>query len=283
VSGERWLRSSSLLTGILDEYFKGPGAVEKTYYGYVALYNGFTGYRKIELNQGVAHVYLKGLCTASGQDFTIADLLMLNLKQFPQVQFVKIYDQFDQTRSPQGANDSEPLCLDPSFTPSPTITPTLTSTVTPSRTPVPTNTRWPTATPPYTRLNVYFVNERRLLAGTPPFEVAATRWARSNLSFPQFILDEYFKGPGFTERYTYRWIAIYNGFTGYSKLEISNGIARVYLSGTCERGTSTYTIADALKANLKQFDFIQFVKIYDENGQTQTPDGPSDSIPACLQ
>jgi hypothetical protein len=35
--------------------------------------------------------------------------------------------------------------------------------------------------------------------------------------------------------------------------------------------------------NLKQFPEIQFVKIYDENGMTQSPEGSNDSIPACLQ
>jgi hypothetical protein len=59
-----------VLTTVLDEYFKGPGAYEKTYYGYVGLYNGFTGYSRFELRDGVAHVYLSGACQAGASDYT---------------------------------------------------------------------------------------------------------------------------------------------------------------------------------------------------------------------
>ena len=97
------------------------------------------------------------------------------------------------------------------------------------------------------------------------------------------LLDEYFKGPGATERFTYGWIGLYNGFTGYSKFEFTNGIANIYLKGTCDRAGATYTIANLLTYNFKQFPEVKFVKIYDENGSTQDPSGLIDSIPACLQ
>lgn len=100
---------------------------------------------------------------------------------------------------------------------------------------------------------------------------------------PQSALDEYFKGPGSTERFIYGWIALYNGFTGYSRLEIADGVARVYLVGTCTSEGRDFTIANLLTSTLKQFPEIQFVKIYDENGITRDPNGLSDSIPACLQ
>jgi len=112
--------------------------------------------------------------------------------------------------------------------------------------------------------------------------VNGVRWARSNM-LPQSALNEYFKGPGSTERFIYGWIPIYNGFTGYSKLDITNGVARVHLVGTCAPEGRDFTIANLIMLNLKQFPDIQFVKIYDENGMTQDPDGLSDSIPACLQ
>ena len=115
-------------------------------------------------------------------------------------------------------------------------------------------------------------------------EVIGKRWVSSSADFPKFILNEYFRGPGYTEKYTYGWIAIYSGATGYSKLDIADGIARVYLTGKCDSKGSTFTIAQPLKDNLKQFSsIIQYVKIYDENGTTQDPDGQSDSIPACLE
>jgi Fe-S cluster biogenesis protein NfuA len=284
----------------LKEYFKGPGATERSS-GYSALYNGFSGYSSLEVANGVARLFLSGACSPSGKDFTIADLINLNLKQFSNIQSVKIYDQFGQTQNPDGPGDSEPICLDPSFTvtatpsrtPTASRTPTNTRTPTPTRTP--TNTRTPTrtptasrtptvtrtppntVTPTYTKLNIYFVHKSTLEL------VTGTRWTVSSANFPKFILDEYFKGPGLTEKNQFGWIAIYSGATGYSKLEITDGIARVYLKGKCDSLGSTFTIATPLNANLKQFSYIQFVKIYDENGTTQDPDGQSDSIPACLE
>lgn len=125
------------------------------------------------------------------------------------------------------------------------------------------------------------VNKFRYENNLPPFVVTGDRWARTN-ALPQTALDEYFKGPGATERFSFGWIALYNGFTGYSRLEIRDGVAHVFLEGTCTPDGRDFNIADLITLNLKQFSDIQFVKIYDENGQTQTPDGLSDSIPACL-
>ena len=177
-------------------------------------------------------------------------------------------------------------------TPTPTITPSRTRTFTPTRTPTrtptvtrtPTSTRIriPTATPAYKLIKVYFVNKFRYTNDIPPFEVNGVRWAHSNI-LPQSALNEYFKGPGATEKYTYGWIALYNGFTGYSKLEIRDGVAHVFLTGMCTPEGRDFTIANLIILNLKQFPEIQFVKVYDENGTTQDPNGLSDSIPACLQ
>ena len=282
VSGVRWARTNAMPRTALNEYFKGPGSTEKFSYGYIGIYNGFTGYSKFEVIDGVAHVYLKGACLSEGRTFNIADLINLNLKQFPEIRFVKVYDVAGQTQNPTGLSDSEPICLSPSYTPPPTITVTPSPTRTPTKTLAPTSTRPPTATPLYVKVNVYFVSKSLYEANTPPFEVPGVRWARTNNIVPT-VLTEYFKGPGATEKYTYRWIALYNGFTGYSKFEFANGVASVYLKGTCDRAGATYTIADLLTYNLKQFSEIKFVKIYDENGITQDPTGLSDSIPACLR
>lgn len=176
----------------------------------------------------------------------------------------------------------------PTASRTPTRTRTSTFTVTPSRTRTPTrtitptHTRRPTVTPQYRLIDVYFVNRLRYEANVPPFVVTGDRWARSNM-LPQTALNEYFKGPGSTERFSFGWIALYNGFTGYSKLAIRDGVAHVYLTGTCTPDDREFNIADLVTLNLKQFPEIRFVKIYDENGTTQNPDGLSDSIPACLQ
>ena len=282
VKGRRWARSNMLPQSALNEYFKGPGATERFTFGWIALYNGFTGYSRLEIRDGVAHVFLTGVCAPDGRTFNIADLITLNLKQFPEIRFVKIYDQNGQTQNPLGLSDSEPFCLSEFFTPSPTMTLTPTPTRTPTRTPTATHTRRPTATLSFVKVKVYFVNRARYNANTPPFEVAGERWVRTN-NVPGNVLDEYFKGPGATERFTFGWIALYNGFTGYSRLEVRDGVAYVFLEGTCMPDGRDFNIADLIMLNLKQFPEIRFVKIYDENGTTQTPDGLSDSIPACLQ
>ena len=96
-------------------------------------------------------------------------------------------------------------------------------------------------------------------------------------------MTEYFKGPGATEYYSYGWRAIYDGFTGYSKIEFSGDTARVYLIGPCAPARTDFTIANLMTLNLKQFPTVRFVKIFDENGATEFPDGAVDSIPICLK
>lgn len=74
-----------------------------------------------------------------------------------------------------------------------------------------------------------------------------------------------------------------NGVTGFSNLGISEGIARVTLTGTCNTRGQTPTIADEIRPTLKQFPSVQWVKIYGPDGQTSHPTGNSDSLPECLQ
>jgi hypothetical protein len=128
---------------VLDEFFKGPSSVERNQ-GLAVIRNGFTGYSRLEFVDGGVHVYLTGACQSNGTLYTIARPLMMNLKQFPEIEFVKIYDQFGQTRQPSARVDSVPACLDPNFTPSPTPPPT--STLRPTATPA---TRLPATRTPY--------------------------------------------------------------------------------------------------------------------------------------
>ncbi|MEW6086203.1 MAG: peptidoglycan DD-metalloendopeptidase family protein [Chloroflexota bacterium] len=281
VAGTRYVKSDNLYKNTLDEFFKGPGATERYSFGWIAVYNGFTGYSSLEVRDGIAQVHLTGICTSEGKTFNIADLITLNLKQFPAVQFVKIYDENGLTQTPTGNSDSEPRCLSEFKTPTPTPTRTATPTRTPTHTATSTHTRRPTITPMYVQVKVYFVSRARYNANTPPFEVNGVRWARTNNVLPT-VLDEYFKGPGATERTSFGWAALYNGFTGYSRFELIDNTAHVYLKGTCTSDGRDFTIANLLILNLKQFPEVRFVKIYDENGSTQNPIGLADSIPACL-
>ena len=71
--------------------------------------------------------------------------------------------------------------------------------------------------------------------------------------------------------------------TGFTNLTIINGIARVRLTGGADSHGSTLTIANEIIPLLKQFPTVNWVKIYDQNGQTESPAGQSDSIPAGLE
>lgn len=130
-------------------------------------------------------------------------------------------------------------------------------------------------------MTVYFIDSKRLSSGLIPFEVGVVRYARSSVSPIGAVLDEYFKGPGDTEKRN-GLVNILNGFTGYSRVYGENGILRVYLTGSCQLSAGEYSIAQALIANLKQFPDVRYVKIYDQYGQTRLPGGSSDSAPACL-
>ena len=139
--------SKDLVSSVLDEFFKGPTSVERNQ-GLALIANGFTGYSKVELANGGVHVYLAGTCQSNGTLYNITRPLMASLKELPEIQFVKIYDQFGYTREPAARVDSIPACLDPSFTPS--VTPLPTSTLKSIFTPTPTRTaRLPLTATPY--------------------------------------------------------------------------------------------------------------------------------------
>jgi hypothetical protein len=97
---------------VLEEFFRGPTQNEREL-DLEVITSGFTGIRTIEIKGGYAHVYLKGKCQSLGATYTIAQPIFRNLAQFPEIQFVKIYDESGNTGDPQGASHSIPLCLEP--------------------------------------------------------------------------------------------------------------------------------------------------------------------------
>jgi hypothetical protein len=138
--------SKDRVRSILDEFFKGPSDVERNQ-GLALISNGFTGYGKVQFINGGVYVHLAGNCQSNGTLYNITRPLMASLKQMPEVQFVKIYDQFGYTREPAARVDSIPACLDPSFTPS--VTPLPTSTLAFGFTPTPTRRPFLLPRPPY--------------------------------------------------------------------------------------------------------------------------------------
>lgn len=71
--------------------------------------------------------------------------------------------------------------------------------------------------------------------------------------------------------------------SGFAALRLRNGIARLRLTGGCDSGGATFTVANEIVPTLKQFSSVDAVKIYDPQGRTQQPRGRSDSIPTCLE
>ena len=131
-------------------------------------------------------------------------------------------------------------------------------------------------------VTVYFTDSNRYAIGDDPYEVGVTRQAFASQFHPEVVLEEFFIGPTLEEQ-AQGLIAVISGATGFSSLVVGDGVAHVYLEGECNSGGATYTIAQPLAVNLKQFDVIDTIKIYDENGETEVPDGQSDSIPFCLE
>ena len=131
-------------------------------------------------------------------------------------------------------------------------------------------------------VTVYFFSEERFAAGTEPYEVGVPREIHPDANLPYLALQAYFDGP--TELEAAQGLsAILSGCIGFSSLEIENGIARVYLEGSCSSGGSTYTIAGPIMKTLLKFEEIDYVKLYDASGVTEEPSGPSNSIPIVLE
>lgn len=131
-------------------------------------------------------------------------------------------------------------------------------------------------------ISVFFTDTVRYATGGSPFEVAVSREVNADAYLPEAVLTEFFKGPTAEER-ALGYEAITDGFVGFRSLKITEGIARVHLTGTCLSNGATYTIAQPLMKNLVKFDQVQYVKIFDQNDQTWEPNGPSNSIPAFLE
>jgi hypothetical protein len=137
-------------------------------------------------------------------------------------------------------------------------------------------------TPEVAETTIYFTDTGRYATGAEPFEVAVTRLVPASSNLPEAVVLAFFEGPTPEERQQ-GLEAIKSGFDGLDGLVIEDGIARVYLRGACGSMGATYTIAQPLMKSLHRFDEIHYVKIYGEQGETEEPEGETDSIPFCLE
>lgn len=128
---------------------------------------------------------------------------------------------------------------------------------------------------------VFFFDEDRYLANTEPFFVPRMRPVRK-VAQATAVLDRLYAGPLPRERADGLRL-LRSRSTGFTNLDIDDMVARVQLTGRCSSGGSTVTVAGEIMPTLRQFLRVDWVKIYDPAGTTETPLGPSDSIPECLE
>jgi hypothetical protein len=100
------------MRAVLDQFFLGP-TPEEYNAGLRLVSSGFTHVRDLKLENGIARVYLGGVCANNGAAYSVGNLIMKNLSQFPQITTAKIYDENDSNLDPDSANSSLPYCLEP--------------------------------------------------------------------------------------------------------------------------------------------------------------------------
>jgi hypothetical protein len=98
--------------GALTALFAGPTDFDKPA-GLTFVNSDASGFTALSIRNRIARVRLTGGCASGGSTFTIANEIMPTLKQFPTVDFVKIFDPRGRTERPTGQVDSIPTCLEP--------------------------------------------------------------------------------------------------------------------------------------------------------------------------
>jgi hypothetical protein len=127
---------------------------------------------------------------------------------------------------------------------------------------------------------VFFFDEDRFVANTEPFFVARMRPVRPG-SPAVGVMDRLFAGVLPRER-AHGLRLVRSEAKSFADLAVDHRIARVRLTGGCDAHGSTVSIAGSIMPTLRQFDSVDWVKIYGPAGHTADPTGPSDSIPDCL-
>jgi hypothetical protein len=134
---------------------------------------------------------------------------------------------------------------------------------------------------PWTWRGIAFLDKKRFAVGTEPYERYVIRPVRTDMPVTS-SLDRLFAGPTAAERNA-NLVFVASEATGFKVLSVSGQIARIQLTGGCNSGGSTYTIAGEIAKTLKPLSTVTWIKIYDPAGRTEQPTGNRDSIPECLE
>lgn len=128
---------------------------------------------------------------------------------------------------------------------------------------------------------VWFFDEGRFVRNTEPFFVPVRRPVLPGTPATS-ALDRLFAGP--TSLESSRGLRLLpSGATGFRRLSITGGTARVQLTGGCSSGGSTVGLQGELLPTLHQFPTVHRVEVLDPAGTTERPGGPGDSVPECLE
>lgn len=128
---------------------------------------------------------------------------------------------------------------------------------------------------------VYFLDSVNFQTGIEPLVRPVLRQVPSATPATG-LLDRLFAGP--TRAEEARGLRVVTSeATGFSHVSVRDRVARLRLTPQCSSGGSTFTIANEIMPTLRQLPTVRWIKIYDEQGRTETPTGRSDSIPECLE
>ena len=128
---------------------------------------------------------------------------------------------------------------------------------------------------------VWFFHRDRFVDNREPFFVPVLRPVLPGTPATG-VMDRLFAGPLARERA--RGLRLLRSQAlGYADLVVRRGVADLRLVGGCDSGGSTVTIAGEILPTLRRLDGVDRVVLRDRTGATQDPDGPGDSIPACLE
>jgi hypothetical protein len=128
---------------------------------------------------------------------------------------------------------------------------------------------------------VFFLNLDNYLDNVEPFFTSVMRPVRAGAPATG-VMDRLFAGPVRSEKADGLRL-LRSRATGFADLVVQDGVAGVRLTGGCSSNGSTVTIAGEIMPTLRQFPSVDWVKIFDPSGDTASPTGDSDSIPACLE
>jgi hypothetical protein len=108
----RTVPSAAPAAGALHALFGGPTPSERAG-GLQLVTSRAWGFDDLQVSGGIARVRLTHGCNSNGSTLTVAGEIMPTLRQFPTVDWVKIYGPGGSTEQPQGQVDSIPTCLEP--------------------------------------------------------------------------------------------------------------------------------------------------------------------------